>query len=118
MLRTNTTAIRPVWHGWTTPEDADRYEHLLTGTIVRGIWARRIDGLEALEVLRTTDTADGFVEFVTVMSFDRWDSVVAFAGGDGRTSVVPDAARRLLQHFDAHSQHYEVRSRSLPPQES
>ena len=101
--------IRRIWHGWTTPENADAYEELLTGAIVPGIWDRDIRGLMGLEVLRRQDAPDELVEFVTVMRFDGWEPVVTFAGGDGRGSVVPEGARRLLHHFDEHSQHYEVR---------
>jgi hypothetical protein len=108
-MLSNEPAIRRIWHGWTTPENADRYETLLTETIVPGIEARGIDGLEGVEVLRAHDTVDGLVEFVTVMSFAGWDAVAAFAGGDGRGSVVPEEARRLLHRFDTHSQHYDVR---------
>lgn len=100
--------IRRIWHGWTTLENADRYEALLTETIVPGIEARGTDGLQGIEVLRAHHVVDGLVEFVTVMSFADWDAVVVFAGGDGRGSVVPDEARQLLHRFDAHSQHYDL----------
>ena len=46
---------------------------------------------------------------MTIMTFDDWQAVETFAGGDGRGSVVPDAARALLVRFDDHSAHYELR---------
>ena len=96
-----------IWHGWTTPGDADAYEHLLRTEIFRGIAARGIPGYRGIELLRR-ETGDT-VEFVTLMWFDSLESVRAFAGADYEVAVVPPAARALLQRFDARSAHYEVR---------
>jgi hypothetical protein len=54
------------------------------------------------------DTADGEVEFVTIMTFPDWDAVKAFAGSDPEVAVVPPAARRVLERFDERSAHYDV----------
>jgi heme-degrading monooxygenase HmoA len=96
-----------IWHGWTTPANADAYERLLRTEIFHGIAARRIPGYRGIELLRRP--ADGSVEFVTLMRFDSLDAVRAFAGADYETAVVPPAARALLERFDARSAHYEVR---------
>jgi hypothetical protein len=48
------------------------------------------------------------MEFVTIMIFDSIEAVKAFAGERYETAVVPGKARKLLKHFDATSQHYEV----------
>jgi hypothetical protein len=70
-----------IWHGWTTPYNADRYEALL----------------------------EEEVEFVTIMTFESLEAVRAFAGEDYETAVVSTKARVLLSHFDERSQHDEVR---------
>ena len=44
--------ILRVWRGWTTPENADRYEELIRAAIFPGILARNISGLERLELFR------------------------------------------------------------------
>lgn len=44
------------------------------------------------------------------MWFDSLDAVRAFAGEAYEVAVVPAEARALLAHFDARSQHYEVRA--------
>jgi len=35
-------AIKRVWHGWTTPENADAYQDLLRREVFRGIEDKRI----------------------------------------------------------------------------
>lgn len=98
--------IARLWHGWTTPENADAYETLLKTQIFPGILARRIAGFSKIELLRRT-TGDE-VEFITIMWFSSLDAIKAFAGADYETAVVPPAARAVLSRFDVKSQHYEV----------
>jgi hypothetical protein len=100
--------IARIWHGWTTPENADAYETLLRAEIFPGILAKRIAGFERIELFRRT-LSEREVEFVTVMWFASLDAVVAFAGKDYETAYVPQAARAVLARFDATSQHYEIR---------
>lgn len=96
-----------VWHGWTAPADAEAYERLLRMEIFPGIAGRRVAGYRGIELLcRATDDT---VEFVTMMWFDSLDSVRAFAGDDYTVAGVPPKARALLQRYDSHSAHYEVR---------
>ena len=96
-----------LWHGWTTPANADAYEQLLREEVFVGIASRGIAGFRGIELLRRTSGAE--VEFVTLMWFESLDDVRKFAGEDYATAVVPDAARRILRRFDATSTHYEVR---------
>ena len=97
-----------IWYGWTVTENADTYERLLNQTIVPGIIARDIAGLLSVEIVRSRDVSDGEVEFATVMRFDNWAAVEAFAGSGGTGSVVPPEARVLLSRFESHSRHYDT----------
>ena len=99
--------ILRLWRGWTTPQNADRYEELIRTTIFPGILARNIAGLEGLELFRRPLEAE--VEFVTLMRFASWDAVKAFAGPNWEASVVPPAARAVLARFDEKATHYEGR---------
>jgi antibiotic biosynthesis monooxygenase (ABM) superfamily enzyme len=99
--------IGRVWHGYTTPDNADRYEDLLRQEIFVGIRDRHIPGFREIQLLRRPLETE--VEFVTIMWFDSMDAVVAFAGPDYEVSVVPPAAQAVLARFDQRSQHYEVR---------
>jgi heme-degrading monooxygenase HmoA len=99
--------IARIWHGWTTPGNADRYEALLRAEVFTGIAGQGIPGFRDIELLRRDLGHE--VEFVTVMRFDSLDAVRQFAGADFEAAVVPEAARALLARFDARSAHYEVR---------
>jgi hypothetical protein len=99
--------IGRIWHGWTAPENADRYENLLREEIFPGIAAKGVAGYRGIELFRRA--LDGEVEFITIMWFDSWDAVREFAGEEYATAYVPAKAREVLARFDAESQHYEVR---------
>jgi heme-degrading monooxygenase HmoA len=100
--------IGRIWHGWTTPGNADKYETLLKEEIFVGIQNRNISGFKNIQLLRR-ETGDE-VEFVTIMLFDSLDAVREFAGEDYEMAYVPAEARAVLSHFDARAQHYEVRA--------
>lgn len=100
--------IKRVWRGWTSVDNADQYQRLLDTTIVPGITARRIAGHRGTEILRERDGSGSEVQFMTIMTFDDWDAVREFAGGDGLASVVPAQAQALLARFDEHSAHFDV----------
>jgi heme-degrading monooxygenase HmoA len=99
--------ISRIWHGWTTAENADKYEALLKDEIFDGIKARNIRGFRQIQLLRRPIGTE--IEFVTVMEFDSLNAVREFAGEDYEVAVVPAHARAVLSRFDARSQHYEIR---------
>jgi antibiotic biosynthesis monooxygenase (ABM) superfamily enzyme len=107
--------IARLWHGWTTPENADAYERLLDQEVFPGIEARAVPGYVGIELLRRRTGRE--VEFVTIMWFESWDAVKAFAGDDPEAAYVPAAARALLARFDERSAHYEVRVTAPPRME-
>ena len=96
--------IGRLWHGWTTPENADAYQALLESTVLPGIY--RTGGLRGAYLLRRE--AGGEVEFVTLTVFETLDDVRAFAGEDYERAVVPPPARKLLSRWDERSEHFEV----------
>ncbi|HTH63166.1 MAG TPA: hypothetical protein VL563_00685 [Gemmatimonadales bacterium] len=98
-----------VWHGWTTPANADPYERLLRSEIFAGIVARNIAGFRGIDLLRRS--LSDSVEFTTLMWFDSLDAIREFAGTDYEVAVVPPRAQALLQRYDARSAHYDVRER-------
>ncbi len=100
--------IARIWHGCTTPSNADAYEALLKSEMFIEIQDRQIVGYRGIQLFRRNLGDE--VKFVTVMSFESLDAVRAFAGKDDEAAVVPPKARRLLSRFDSRSHHYEVRA--------
>ena len=103
--------IGRIWHGYTSPANADAYETLLKEEIFTGIRGRKIAGFREIQLFRRD--AGGEVEFITIMWFDSLDAVRAFAGPDYEAAVVPPKARAILSRFDERSRHYEVRERQV-----
>jgi hypothetical protein len=100
--------ISRIWHGYTTPQNADIYENLLKEEIFKGIADRKIAGFKEIQLFRRD--VGNEVEFITVMWFESIDAVRDFAGEDYEAAVVPSNARAVLKRFDERSQHYEVRA--------
>ena len=104
--------IARIWHGWTTPENADRFEWLVKEEIFVGIQNRRIPGFNGIQLLRRESGEE--VEFVTIMLFD---SLVAVRDAEdlgdlhGRPAI--DVAEQdhlalgLGQLVDRHLDHVE-----------
>ncbi len=103
--------ISRIWHGWTTPADADAYETVLREEIFPGIAARRISGYRGFQVLRRPTETE--VEFISILRFDDLEAVRRFAGDDYEVAVMQPQDLALLSHFDAHSQHYEIRTEEV-----
>ena len=100
--------ISRVWHGYTSPDNAEAYEALLKNEIFTDIAGRAIAGYKGIQLFRRNLGEE--VEFITVMWFDSLDAVREFAGEDYEAAVVQPTARALLSRFDERSQHYEVRA--------
>jgi len=96
--------IARTWRGWTTPENADAYQALLTDEILPRIDA--VEGYRGSYVLRRDGAEE--VEFFTVITFADLDAVKEFAGEEHADAVVPPEARVLLLRHDERSRHYDI----------
>lgn len=110
MTESNETAVGRIWHGWTTPENADAYETLLRTEIFPGIEKKNVAGYNGIQLFRRA-MDNGEIEFITIMWFASWAAVKEFAGEDYERAYVPAKAREVLARFDDRSQHYEIRAR-------
>ncbi len=99
-------ATKRIWHGWTTPENADTYQQLLHDEVFPGIEAKNIPGYQSIELFRMD--LENEVEFVTIMTFDSLQNVIDFQGEDYKKCYVPDAAQKVLKRWDQESAHYET----------
>lgn len=100
-------AIKRVWYGWTTHENADAYERLLHDEVFPGIEAKGLTGYRGIELLRRELETE--TEFVTIMTFDSLQNVIDFQGEDYARCYVPEAAQRVLKRWDTVSAHFELR---------
>ena len=99
-------AIKRVWHGWTTKEDADKYQDVLNKQVLPGIEEKQIPGYKKIEVLRIEREYE--VEFVTIMTFESLQNVIEFQGDNYKQCYVPDVAQKVLKRWDKESIHYEL----------
>ena len=99
-------AIKRVWHGWTTKQNADKYQKILSNEVLPGIEAKNIPGYKKIEVLRIE--LEDEVEFVTIMTFDSLQNVKDFQGENYKKCYVPDVAQKVLKRWDQESIHYEL----------
>ena len=99
-------AIKRIWHGWTTPKNADKYRRLLHDEVFPGIEAKNIPGYLGIELLRRDH--DDEVEFITIMTFQSLQNVIDFQGEDYTQCYVPKEAQAVLKSWDQFSSHYEA----------
>jgi heme-degrading monooxygenase HmoA len=104
-----------IWHGYTTRDNADAYERVVSTMVIPEIEARSIPGFISIDLVKRELERE--VEFMTIMWFDSEQAIVSFVGEDVTVSHVPPQAREVLARFDERAQHYEVLSRR-PQQDS
>src|SRR5437868_4946922 len=96
--------IARVWRGFTKAEDGDAYEGILRKEILPSI--HKVKGCTGSYLLRRN--VPGEAEFVTMLFFESYDAVSAFAGAEYETAVIAPIDQKYLTHFDRRSTHYEV----------
>lgn len=99
-------SIKRIWHGWTTKENADKYQIILNKEVLPSIEAKKIPGYKMIEVLRIE--LEDEVEFVTIMTFESLQNVIDFQGENYKRCYVPDVAQKVLKRWDQESTHYEL----------
>lgn len=104
-------AIKRIWHGWTTPENADVYQRIVQDEVFPGIEAKNIPGYRSIELLRRT--MDDEVEFVTIMTFDNLQNVIDFQGEDFEKCYVPDVAQKVLKRWDKKASHFDAITKKM-----
>ena len=99
--------IARVWYGWTSCENAEKYESLLGEEVLLEIAQRSIPGYKGAELfVRESDNHE--MEFITLLRFETLDAVKIFAGKDYEQPVIPPDARRLLKRHSERSRHYKI----------
>lgn len=99
--------IARVWYGYTTKENADKYESFLLNTGFPSIAKKNIAGYHGIQLLRKE--LDDETEFATIMWFDSIEDVKAYAGEQYEIAAVLPEAKLVLKRFDAKSKHFDIR---------
>jgi heme-degrading monooxygenase HmoA len=98
--------IARIWHGYTTPENADAYEAMLKPEMLPGLG--KVPGYHGGYVLRRALETE--VEFITIMVWESLEALKAVAGPHYEVSIVPEGRKKYLAHFDGQAAHYEIQS--------
>jgi len=98
--------IARVWHGYTRPANAGKYEAMLKPDIIPGL--RNLKGYRGSILLRKPGPDE--VEFITVTLWDSMEAIRAVAGVNYEKAVVPEERRAVLTRYDPKATHYEVAS--------
>ena len=98
--------VARVWHGYTTPQNADAYESMLKPELLPGL--SKVAGFHGSYLLRRIHGDE--VEFVTLILFDSLDSIRAIAGEHYETAVIPEERKRVLSRWDVKASHFDVAS--------
>jgi heme-degrading monooxygenase HmoA len=96
--------IARIWHGYTTADNANRYEAVKKREMLPGISTVR--GYVGSYLLRRSKGSE--VEFVVIMLWESLDSIRNFVGADYEAAVVPPDCEALLSGYDERSAHYEI----------
>ena len=98
--------IKRIWHGWTTADNANAYESIVQNEVFPSIEAKEIPGYRSIELLRRE--LDDEVEFITIMTVDSIQNVIAFQGEDYQRCYVPAVAQKVLKRWDPVSEHFDL----------
>ena len=98
--------IARIWHGYTTPANADAYEQFLKTEFLPAVEKKNIEGYKKFQLLRKA--ADDEIEFITIMWFENLEQIKQFAGENYETAVVHPKAQELLKRFDDKSKHFDL----------
>jgi len=96
--------IARLWHGFTTRENASKYEAMLKPDVLPGL--DKVTGYKGSYLLRRDHGNE--IEFVTMMLWESIDALRAVAGDNYEVAIVPEERRRVLSSWDERAQHYEV----------
>jgi heme-degrading monooxygenase HmoA len=96
--------IARIWHGYTTPDNADAYQSMLQPELLPGL--SRAKGFRGSYLLRRA--LGGEVEFITVILWESLDDIRAVAGAEYETAVIPEERKRVLSRWDEKAAHYDV----------
>lgn len=102
-----------VWRGWTTQENAPKYDDYLQKELFprldRELQVHGYHGYQLLRLVRGEE-----VEFMTMLWFESIKNVRSFAGDGYETPVISEKTKSLLARFADRADHYDLSGSNLP----
>ena len=95
--------IHRYWRGLAFPEFENTYVDYLSRHTVPHL--QELPGFRGVSVLKRRSPAG--IEFLVITRWDGLQSIVAFAGEDAESAVVPEDVRRMMREYDSRARHYE-----------
>ena len=92
------------WRGLAFPEFENAYVEYLRAHTVPHLQA--IAGFQGFSVLKRRVTEG--VEFLVITRWQTLQSILAFAGEDAESAVVPDEVQRMMREYDSRARHFEA----------
>jgi len=99
--------IARIWYGWTTRDNAEKYERMLREEVLLDIAKKAIPGYKGAELF-VREAEDDEVEFVTLLRFETLEAAKIFAGKNYETPVIPPQCKKVLKRHSDKSRHYQV----------
>jgi heme-degrading monooxygenase HmoA len=103
--------IARVWHGYTSPDNADAYRSMLQPELLPGLSTKR--GFRGSYLLRRPHGDE--VEFITIILWDSLEDIRAITGANYQAAVIPNERKRVLARWDATAAHYDVSATQASP---
>lgn len=100
--------IARIWYGWTSRENAEKYEKLLREEVLLEIAKRSIPGYKGAEIFIRDGENDDEIEFITLLRFETIEAVKIFAGKNYEAPVIPPESKKLLKRHSEKSRHYRI----------
>jgi hypothetical protein len=98
--------ITRIWRGWTSKENADKFQKTLTDEAIPSIESNKPKGCLGIQVLRRETNNE--VEFTTIMLFNSLSAIKEFAGEDYEAAHIDPKVKPLLIRYDHRVAHHET----------
>jgi hypothetical protein len=98
--------ITRIWRGWTSKENADKFQKTLADEAIPSIESNKPKGCLGIQVLRRETGEE--VEFTTIMLFNSLSAIKEFAGEDYEAAHIDPKVKPLLLRYDGRVVHHET----------
>ena len=98
--------VKRFWRGWTSNENAERYQTIFYQEVIPGIEAKKPKGFLGAELLRRD--LEHETEFMSILVFESMQNIIDLLGENYLDCYVPEAAKQVLSSWDEKARHYQT----------